>query len=101
MEARMVTMTPKPGHLDDLAAFWDAAVVSEITDQEGAAGFVLLKDTANDRLVGVSLWASAAAADAAGGTFGSHMQTVGGHLAAPPSVTIAEVAASSAGVLAP
>jgi quinol monooxygenase YgiN len=98
MDARMVTLTPKPGHLDALAAFWDDAVVAEIADRPGNRGFVLLKDAANGRLVGVSMWDSATDAEAAGPTFRSHMSSVAEHLASPPSPAFAEVAASSAHV---
>jgi quinol monooxygenase YgiN len=100
MDARMVTLTPKPGRLDDLAAFWDDEVVAEIAGQAGNLGFVLVKDEANDRLVGLSLWESAADADAAGPTFRGHMTAVAGLLAGPPSAAVVEVAASSAQVLA-
>jgi heme-degrading monooxygenase HmoA len=99
MEARMVTMTPKPGHINELAAFWDESVVAEIADRAGNRGFVLLKDAAGDRLVGLSLWDSAADAEAAGSTFRKHMSGVSEHLASPPSAELVEVAASSAGVL--
>jgi heme-degrading monooxygenase HmoA len=99
MDARMVTLTPKPGHLDSLAEFWDDVVVSQIADQPGNRGFVLLKDTANGRLVGLSLWESAADADAAGSTFRAHMSGVADHLASPPTAVVAQVAAASASVL--
>jgi quinol monooxygenase YgiN len=100
MDARMVTLTPKPGRLDDLAAFWNDEVVAEIVEQAGNRGFFLVKDEANDRLVGLSLWESAADADAAGPTFGSHMTAVADLLAGPPNAAVVEVAASSGQVLA-
>jgi heme-degrading monooxygenase HmoA len=99
MDARLVTLTPKPGHLDALAAFWDERVVADISGRDGNQGFVLLKDTASDRLIGVSLWDSATDAEAAGPTFRSHMAGVAEHLAAPPHASVVEVVASSATVL--
>jgi quinol monooxygenase YgiN len=96
----MVTLTPKPGRLDDLAAFWDDEVVAEIVEQAGSLGFVLVKDGANERLVGLSLWESAADADAAGPTFRGHMAAVADLLAGPPTAAVVEVAASSARALA-
>ncbi len=101
MEARMVTLTPKPGHVDDVAAFWTAPVVEGLTAQAGNRGFVLLKDTANGLVIGLSLWDSAADADASGRTFRSHMEGIGQYLAEPPRAVIAEVAASSAAALRP
>jgi heme-degrading monooxygenase HmoA len=93
MEARMVTLTPKPGHVDDLSAFWDDTVVAEIAGQQGNRGFVLLKDVAHDRVVGVSLWASTADVDAAAPIVRAHMASIADHLASPPEVTRVEVAA--------
>ena len=63
-------------------------------------GFLLLNDTTGERLVGISLWDSAADADASGPVFRSHMEAVAGHLSGPPQAAICDVAASSAGVLA-
>jgi quinol monooxygenase YgiN len=99
MEARLLTLTPKRGHLDDVAAFWDDAVVAEITRQHGNRGFALLKDATNDRVVGVSLWNSAADVDAAGPTVQAHMAAIADHLASPPDVAVVEVAAVSSGAL--
>lgn len=99
MEARMVTLTPRPGHVDDVAAFWTDPVVAGLAAQPGNRGFVLLKDTANGRVIGLSLWDSAADAEASGPTFRSHMEGIGQYLAEPPRAMIAEVAASTAGAL--
>ncbi len=99
MEARMVTLTPKPTDIDELAAFWTDAVVAEITAQPGNRGFVLLKDTANARVIGLSLWDSTADAEASGPTFRRHMEAVGEYLADPPHAVIAAVAAPAAGAL--
>jgi heme-degrading monooxygenase HmoA len=99
MEARMVTLIPKPGHLDDLAAFWDDTVVAEINGLPGNRGFVLLKDAESDRVVGLSLWDASTDADAAGPTVRAHMASISEHLAVPPRITLVEVAASTAGVL--
>ncbi len=99
MEARMVTLTPKPGDIDDLAAFWTEPVVAEITAQPGNRGFVLLKDTGNARVIGLSLWDSTPDAEASGPTFRRHMEAVGKYLADAPHALIAEVAASAAGAL--
>jgi quinol monooxygenase YgiN len=94
----MVTLTPKPGHLDDLAAFWDDTVVAEMNGQPGNRGFVLLKDPENERVVGLSLWDAAADADAAGPTVRAHMASISEHLASAPIIALVEVAASTAGV---
>lgn len=99
MEARLVTLTAKPGHVEALAAFWDDAVVAQITTQAGSRGFFLLTDTANDRVVGLSLWDSAADADATGHTFRSHMDAVAGHLAGPPDPAAMHVAAATPATL--
>jgi quinol monooxygenase YgiN len=95
----MVTLRPKPGHLDALAGFWDDAVVAEIAGQHGNRGFALLKDAANDRVVGVSLWDSAADVDAAGPTVRAHMASIADHLASPPEVALVEVAAVTGGAI--
>lgn len=84
MDARCVTLTAKPGQAEALASFWDDSIVSEITAQPGNRGLLMLADAANDRVLGLSLWDSAADADAAGPTFGRHMDAVAGLLAAPP-----------------
>lgn len=94
MDARMVTLDAKPGHVDDLAAFWDNAVLAQITSQAGSQGFFIFTDSANDRVVGLSLWDSTADADATAATFGSHMAAVAEHLAAPPIPARLHVAAS-------
>lgn len=85
MDARLVTLTAKPGGADALAAFWDDAVVEQITAQSGSRGFYLLTDAAKDQVVLVSLWDSAADADATGPTYLSHMAAVAERLDAPPS----------------
>lgn len=95
MEARMVTLTPKPGHVDDVAGFWTDPVVESLAAQPGNRGFVLLKDTTNGLVIGLSLWDSAADAEASGPTFRSHMASIGQYLAEPPHATIATVAASA------
>ena len=64
-----------------------------------AEGFFLLADSASDRVIGLSLWDSAADSEAAGLTFISHMAAVGEHLAAPPSPASFHVAASAVGAL--
>ena len=99
MEARTVTLTPKPGHLDDVVAFWDDEVVTEIPDQTGKRGFTLLKGAVNGRVVLLSLWESAADADATGSTFRRHTASVSDHLTGAPSPVIVEVAVLSEGVL--
>jgi quinol monooxygenase YgiN len=99
VEARLLTLKPKPGHLDALAAFWDDAVVAEIAGQHGNRGFTLLKDAENDRVVGLSLWDSAADVDAAGPTVRAHIASISDHLASPPEVALVEVAASTSGAL--
>lgn len=99
MEARMVTLTPKPGDIDDLAAFWTDPIVAEITTQPGNRGFVLLTDTAAGRVIGLSLWDSTTDAEASGPTFRRHMEAVNKYLADAPRAVIAEVAASTAGAL--
>src|SRR5262245_17783662 len=99
MEARIVTLTPTPGHTDDLAAFWTGEVVATIAAQPGNRGFTLLKDTANGRVIGFSLWDSAADAEASGPTLRSHMEAVNQYLAEPPRFVIAEVAASTAAAI--
>jgi heme-degrading monooxygenase HmoA len=93
MEARMVTLTPKPGRLDEVAAFWNDEVVAAIAEQQGNRGFVLLKDAANGRIVGLSLWDNADDANAAVQTFRSHMGAIEESLASPPAAAIVEVAA--------
>jgi heme-degrading monooxygenase HmoA len=95
MQARFVTLTAKPGRVDELAAFWDNGVVAQITAQAGNRGFFLLADNDSDRVIGLSLWDSADAADAAGATFRSHMDAVAHHLAAPPSAAAMHVAVAS------
>jgi heme-degrading monooxygenase HmoA len=95
----LLTLRPKPGHLDALAAFWDETVVAEIAGQRGNRGFALLKDTANDRVVGVSLWDSAADVEAAGATVRAHIASISDHLASPPEVALVEVAALTSGAL--
>ena len=95
MDARMVTLNALPGHVAALAAFWDDAVIAQITAQAGSRGFFVLTDSANDRVVALSLWDSAAAADATGPTFLSHMAAIAEHLASPPSPTALHVAAST------
>lgn len=99
MDTRMVTLNTQPGHVDAVAVFWDDAVVAEITAQAGSRGFFLLADSASDRVIGLSLWDSAADSEAAGLTFISHMAAVGEHLAAPPSPASFHVAASAVGAL--
>ena len=99
MEARLLTLTPKPGHLDELAAFWDESVVAEIARQHGNRGFALLKDAAGERIIGLSLWDSAADVDAAGCTVRAHMAAIANHLAAPPAVALVEVSAVTSGAL--
>jgi heme-degrading monooxygenase HmoA len=95
----LLTLTSKPGHLDALAAFWDDGVVAEIAGQRGNRGFALLKDAANDRVVGVSLWDSAADVDAAGPTVRAHIASIADHLASQPEVAVVEVAALTSGAL--
>jgi heme-degrading monooxygenase HmoA len=99
MDARMVTLNALPGHVPAVAAFWDDAVIAQITAQAGSRGFFVLTDSANDRVVALSLWDSAADADATGPTFLSHMAAVAEHLAAPPSPTALHVAASTQATL--
>jgi hypothetical protein len=85
MDARLVTLTAKPGGADALTAFWDDDVVTRITAQTGSRGFFVLSDSDNDRVVLVSLWDSAADADATGPTYLSHMAAVADRVAGPPS----------------
>lgn len=99
MDARFVTLTPKPGQTQALAAFWDAGVVAQITAQPGSRGFLLLTDLADERVIGLSLWDSAADADAAGPTFRSHMAQIAHHLAVPPSPAAMHVAVATAATL--
>jgi heme-degrading monooxygenase HmoA len=101
MNARFVTLTPKPGQAEALATFWDDAVVAQVTAQPGNRGFILLTDadTDNDRVVALSLWDSAAAAAAAGATFRSHMGQIAQHLAAPPSAAAMRVLVATAATL--
>lgn len=95
MQARVVTLTAKPGHAEELAGFWDDAVVAQITAQAGNRGFFLLADNDSDRVIGLSLWDSADAADATGPTFRSHMDAVAHHLAAAPSAAAMHVAVAT------
>ena len=99
MNARFVTLTPKPGQAEDLAMFWDEAVVAQITAQPGNRGFLLLTDAAEDRVIAVSLWDSGTDADAAGSTFRDHMGQIAHYLAAPPSPSAMRVAVATQTVL--
>lgn len=100
MDARLVTLTAKPGQAPALAAFWDDAVIAQITAQAGSRGFFVLTDAANDRVIALSLWDSANDADATGPTFRTHMDAVAEHLAAPPSPAAMHVAAATTAPLA-
>jgi len=93
MDARMVTLTATPGHLDALTGFWDDSIVTQLTDQAGNRGFILLKDVANDGLTAVSLWDSDA--DATGPTLRSHLASIVEHLAAPANATVVQVVAAA------
>jgi quinol monooxygenase YgiN len=81
----MVTLTAKPGGAAALAAFWDDDIVAQITAQQGCRGFYTLTDSADDRVVLVSLWDSADDADATAPTYLAHMAAVAEQLAGPPS----------------
>jgi hypothetical protein len=95
MDARLVTLTAKPGEAAALAAFWDDDVVAQITAQTGSRGFYILTNIAADQVVAVSLWDSAKDADATGPTFLRHMAAVAQHLSAPPSPSALHVAVAT------
>jgi hypothetical protein len=95
MDARMVTLIPKPGHADELVEFWDETVVGEITGCAGNRGFVLLKEPDGTAVHGLSFWDATADAEAARATFRRHMAAVSGHLAAEPQAHVADVAAGA------
>ena len=99
MDARMVTMTAKPGHAEQLAEFWDDDVVAEITGCPGNRGFVLLLDADGSRVHGLSLWDTADDATVARGTFARHMAAVSQHLATDPEARPAHVVAAAGAVL--
>jgi len=91
---------PKPGQQQELAASWTHAVVAEISERPGNGGFVRVAHASGDRVVGLSLWDSAADAEAPGPLFRSHMAGVAEHQAGPPPPAMCGVMASSAPVLA-
>ena len=100
VDARLVTLTAKPGGAAALAGFWDDDVVAHITAQTGCRGFLILTDPADDRVVALSLWDSADDADAAAPTYLAHMAAVAEHLAAPPSPAGMHVAVAATAPLA-
>jgi hypothetical protein len=98
MNARMVTLTARPGHLFAITDFYDEQVVTEITAQRGNRGFFLLANAQDDTATAVSLWDSAEDADATAPTLRRHMTALADHLAGPPRpapVTVAAAAVAS------
>jgi hypothetical protein len=100
MDARLLTLTAKPGGTAALAAFWDEEVIARITAQAGSRGFYVLTDAADDRVVCLSLWDSAADADATAPTYLAHMAAIADLVAAPPSAAAMTVVAATTTPLA-
>lgn len=91
MLARVVPLVVQGGKVDELVAFWAGERRQEIRDARGNLGFFVLSEPGTDRVMLMTLWDSAADADASRSIFQAQAAEFGKLLAQPPAPVLYDV----------
>ena len=92
MYARLITANVKPDKLNDFPAAFSEFALPDASQEPGFKGLYMLKDTAQNRIIGVVLWETEADAVASIEGFQQRrMPKLMPYLSGPPSAETLEV----------